>query len=143
MASSEDHWVATVCWHTEYLGWSDSHRINVKRFWDDKEASEYYDNVSTAYAKKFYSKESSEKVYSEEWAKWIPNPITGYSANNCWVSYLTSYDENQDYYVVVVKYFSDENSADEYYEKTKDEVKKLTVKGEVKKKEGYETPYLI
>eukprot|EP00340_Litonotus_pictus_P005779 CAMPEP_0170521956 /NCGR_PEP_ID=MMETSP0209-20121228/7393_1 /TAXON_ID=665100 ORGANISM="Litonotus pictus, Strain P1" /NCGR_SAMPLE_ID=MMETSP0209 /ASSEMBLY_ACC=CAM_ASM_000301 /LENGTH=140 /DNA_ID=CAMNT_0010809185 /DNA_START=11 /DNA_END=433 /DNA_ORIENTATION=- len=140
MASSEDNWIATVCWHIQ-LKPNNIHVICLKRFWDDTEAIAYYDKVSTSYAKKFYSKNKEEKQYSESWSKYIPSKSY---FKPCWVSYLDSVVEEEDYYLNCVKYFDSEEEAKLFYDSISEKTaKKMTVKFEVLDKEGYETGYLI
>ena len=142
MADGKDSWVVTVGWHTEFFNFDNSHKVNLKRFWDEDEAKEFYNNISTAYAKLWYTKEGLKDEYSSSWARYIPNVHRFES--NYWVSQVLSYNENDDSYSNKINYFSNKNEAKKFYEEIKNEVpKKISYKGEVLEEEGIEAGYLF
>lgn len=143
MADNTDIWISIAGWHTDYLSDNCSHQINLKRFYDDLEGLDYYKNIDSCYAKKYISKESEEKQYSEGWSKFIPNPISKNYYSQYHVTYLKEYLEDEDIYVVIIRYFDDEENAIEYYNKLDKEVKQIVVKGAVKEFTGYEAFMLL
>ena len=141
-ANNFDTYVATVGWHTEHIN-GDIHEVRIMRFWDDDEAKDYYNDVSTLYAKKLFSKKNGTTQYSEGWAKFIP---IDKSYTNYWVSYISSKQDSveEGYFINLIKYFTDKKSAESYYDSLKNESKKFSgLKEGVISELGYDAPNLV
>lgn len=142
MASEKNNGIAVVGYHTGIEG-SNLHTIRLKYFWDEKEAQDFYKNVSTNYAKSISSKDSGYEHYSQEWSKYIPSEIGNIKFQDYWVSYIDSYDAGEELYICKYSYFSDLEQAKECYEKLNQENKKLVNNFEVLESEGYESAFLL
>ena len=98
-----------VRWHIAYDSANDIHTIQQAGFSDEDSASSYYNQVSTAHAKKLVTPVYVSD-YSAEWAQYIPG--------GSWIkpfAALWHKGYNNGVSTIQIKYFDDEASAASYY----------------------------